>query len=78
MRRTGRTARQWRKRVLLQDEADLLADGAVAGLGLVPPGEADLAHDGVDVGNDALEDHRRVGGRVLPEELREGPDIRFA
>lgn len=54
-----------REAAVLEDEAELLADLAVAGLALLPTGASYGTDDRVDLLDDGLDDHRNVGWRVL-------------
>lgn len=49
---------------------------AVVRLAGLPPREADLLDDRIDVGDDLFDDDRYVGRRVLTENLGEGAELR--
>ena len=62
--------------VFFEDLAEFAADGAVAGLSVVPAGVADLFDDGVDVANHFADDDGGAFGLVLVHDLGQRAYVR--
>jgi hypothetical protein len=61
--------------VFLEDESDLFAGFAVAGLAFVPAGVGHVLGDGVDVAYEVGDGDGCVGGFVLLDDLGERADV---
>jgi len=66
-----------REGVVAEDEPELAADLAIAGLALLPAGAADRPDDRVDLLDHVLDDRRRARWRVFGEDLGEGAAVRI-
>jgi hypothetical protein len=64
-----------RQGVVAEDEAELAAHFAIAGLTLLPAGAVDRPDDRVDLLGDVLDDRGRARRRALGQDLGEGAAV---